>query len=114
MSSRDLLAEIELTMVPSLPKRPPADLYVPAGEGVGPRRGSCRRRVWCALRGEEAEVDFETKSMLGFRRLVGVKSCSLFEQPGQVACGRHCLDATFRRQWPYALPLANRHAGIQE
>lgn len=114
MSPRDPLAEIELTMVPSHRKDPAPDLYVPADEEVRPRCGSRRRRIWCALRGEEAEVDFETKSLLGLRRLVGVKSCSLFEQPWQVACGRHCLDATFRRQWPYALPVASRHSETPE
>jgi hypothetical protein len=107
MDHRDMLAEIELTMVPSPHACPEPGLYVPASEPAdGSRGGSCRRRFWCALRKQHVEVEFETKAVLGFRRIVAVKRCSVFEEPDNVACGRHCLESRFRSQWPYALPLA--------
>ncbi|HEY6927851.1 MAG TPA: hypothetical protein VI653_30525 [Steroidobacteraceae bacterium] len=107
MNHRDMLAEIELTMVPSPPVCPESNLYVPASEPAdGSRGGSCRRRFWCALRKQHVEVEFATKAVLGFRRIVAVKRCSVFEEPDKVACGRHCLESRFRTQWPYALPLA--------
>lgn len=101
----DLLAELELTMVPSLRSRPEPNMYVPDAAARG---GSCRRTFWCSLKKQEAEVEFETKSVLGFPRLVGVRSCSIFDEPDNVACGRHCLDSKFRRQWPFALPIVDR------
>jgi hypothetical protein len=105
---RDLLAELELTMVPSLRIRPEPGMCAPAGEltEAAVRSGSCRRTFWCSLKKEEVEVEFETRPFLGFPRLVGVKRCSVFCEPEQVACGRHCLDSKFRRQWPSALPTA--------
>jgi hypothetical protein len=105
----DLLAELELTMVPSLRLRPAPAMYVPAGEGaeVATRCRSSRRTFWCALKEQEVEVEFATKRFLGFPRLVGVKRCSAFDEPEEVACGRHCLDSKFRRQWPFALPTAD-------
>lgn len=108
-SHQDLLAELELTMVPSLRPRPASGMTLQAGERpVGAAGGgSCRRSFWCFLKKQEAEVEFETKSLLGFRRLVGVRRCTLFDEPQNVACGRHCLDAKFRRQWPFALPIAD-------
>ena len=107
---QDLLAELELTMVPSLRNRPEPGMYVPAGErpDAVARGGSCRRSFWCSLKKQEVEVDFETKRFLGFPRLVGVRCCSVFDEPENVACGRHCLDLKFRRQWPFALPTAGR------
>jgi hypothetical protein len=108
--NRDLLAELELTTIPSLRPSPGPGLYVPAGEraeGVT-RRGSSRRSFWCALKEQAVEVEFEAKRILGFPRLVGVKCCSAFDEPGKVACGRRCLDSKFRRQWPFALPTADR------
>ena len=108
MSHRDLLAEIELTMVPSLQKRPDLDLYVPSIEPSDDFRSrSRRRRFWCALKEQDVEVEFETKACFGFSRTVGVKRCSAFEEPDKVECGRHCLDSRFRHQWPYALPVAD-------
>ena len=53
------------------------------------------------------EVEFAAKSFLGVPRLISVKRCSAFEEPEKVACGRHCLDSKFRRQWPPALPIAD-------
>jgi hypothetical protein len=110
MNHRDILAEIELTMVPSPHACPEPGPYVPAGEQVDGSPGSRRRRFWCALRKQHVEVEFETKAVLGFRRMVGVKRCSVFEEPDKVACGRHCLESSFRSQWPYALPLAGYRA----
>lgn len=106
MSHRDLLAELELTMVPSLQKPREPSLYEAESDRPDEsRRGSRRRRFWCSLREQEVEVEFETKAMLGFPLTVGVKRCSAFEEPDKVECGRHCLEAKFRRQWPYALPV---------
>ena len=111
---RDLLAELELTMVPSLKIRPEPDLYVPGSDlpKAASRTGSWRRRVWCSLQRQEVEVEFETKAFLGFPRLVGVNSCSAFDEPEDVACGRHCLDSEFRRRWPPALPVADRRSAL--
>jgi hypothetical protein len=105
---RDLWAELELTMVPSLRIRPAPGMYAPASElaETAVRSGTCRRTFWCSLKEEEVEVEFETKPFLGFPRLAGVKRCSVFCEPEQVACGRDCLDSKFRRQWPFALPTA--------
>ena len=107
---RDLLAEIELTMVPSLRIPPEPGAYVASGElpEVAARSGSCRRSFWCSLQKQEVEVEFQTKALLGFPRKVGVKRCSIFDEPEKVACGRHCLDSKFRGQWPPALPTASR------
>ena len=95
----DLLAELELTMVPSLPIRPAPGMYVPACEPAeaANRSGSCRRSFSCSLKKQEMEVEFETKPFLGFPRLVAVNRCSIFDEPEKVACGRHCLDSKFRR-----------------
>jgi hypothetical protein len=49
-----------------------------------------------------SEVESETRRTLGFSRTVGVKRCRVFEGPDKVECGRHCLEARFPRQWPYA------------
>jgi hypothetical protein len=102
----DLLAEIELTMVPSVITPPKPDLYEPAAE-TSSRVRSGRRSFWCSLKERDVEVEFLTKPFLGFPRLLGVRCCTAFQQPEDVACGRHCLDAKFRRQWPYALPSSD-------
>ena len=109
---RDLLAELELTMVPSVKKPREPGGHVPANElpEAGARTGSWRRRVWCSLEKHEVEVEFETKTFFGFPRLVGVNRCSAFDEPENVACGRHCLDSEFRRRWPPALPVADRRS----
>lgn len=108
--NHDLLAELELTMVPSLRLRPAPAMYVPEGElaEAAGRGWSSRRNFWCALKKHDVEVEFETKRFLGlFPHPVGVKCCSAFEESEQVACGRQCLDSRFRRQWPFALPIAD-------
>ena len=111
---RDLLAELELTMVPSLTIRREPGMYLPANElpRAASRTGSWRRRVWCSLRKQEVEVEFETKAFLGFPRLVGVSRCTAFDDPKDVACGRHCLDSEFRRRWPPALPVAVHRSAV--
>jgi len=105
----DLLAELELTMVPSSRTWPTPARYPTAGQmaEVATLCGSCRRTFWCALKEEEVEVEFETKRFLGFPRPVSVNRCSAFDEPEQVACTRHCLDSRFRRQWPFALPISD-------
>jgi hypothetical protein len=110
----DLLAELELTMVPSMSIRPAPGMYAHASElaEVAIPSGTRRRSFWCSLKKQEVEVEFETKSFLGFPRLVGVKRCSVFEDPEEVACGRRCLDSKFRRQWPFALPTADHRPAL--
>lgn len=108
----DLLAELELTMVPSLRIRPAPGIYVPASEPAAIRSGSCRRNFWCSLKKQEVEVEFETKPFLGFPCLVAVNRCSVFDESEKVACGRHCLDSKFRRQWPFALPTADHRRAL--
>lgn len=105
----DLLAELELTMVPSVRISPKPGLYVPTDDlaETGLQRSSCRS-FWCALKKQQVEVEFETRTFLGIPRLIGVRRCSAFDQPEDVACARRCLDSKYRRQWPYALPIADR------
>ena len=107
--NHDLMAEVEVTMVPSLRSRPAPAMYTPVSEltGAATRCRSSSRTFWCAAKDQEVEVEFETKRFLGFPRLAGVKRCSAFCEPESVACGRHCLDSKFRRQWPFALPVAD-------
>ena len=103
----DKLAELEVTMVPSPRLRPEAVTQMPPGESSdAPFEGGSRRRhFWCALKEQEVEVEFETRSFLGLSRIVGVRQCTAFEQPQGVACGRRCVDSRYRDQWPSALPL---------
>lgn len=63
------------------------------------------RRVWCALLEREVLVTFEERGLPGFRSPVAVRTCSAFDPPSAVACHRRCVDSTFRRQWPWALPI---------
>ena len=104
---RDFLAELEVTMVPGF--RPEASAQIPPGGFDEPSADGLRRRhFWCALKEFEVEVEFATRSFLGLPRTVGVRQCTAFDQPRDVACGRHCLDSRFRRQWPAALPIMDR------
>lgn len=106
---RDVMAEIELTMVPSHRTPLTPGMYVPASEPAeASRGGSTCRTFWCALKDQGVEVEFRTKRSLGFPRLVSVKRCSAFDEPDRVACDRRCLDSKFRRQWPFALPVAGK------
>jgi hypothetical protein len=111
---RVLLTELELTMVPSLRTCPEADMYVPESERaeLAARGRSRRLRFWCPVKGQDVEVEFETRAYLGFSRLVGVNRCSVFEQPEKPACGRHCLDSDFRRLVPPALPMGVRQPAL--
>ena len=63
-----------------------------------------RRRFWCARAQREVEVEFEEEGLIGFRRAVAVRSCSVFDPPTQVRCGRFCLDRDARLLFPMTLP----------
>jgi hypothetical protein len=108
----DLVAELELTMVPSLRAWQAPAMHVPASEQAElTRRGSSSRTFWCALKNQEVDVEFETKRLFGFPRAVGVNRCSAFDEPSRVACDRRCMDSRFRRQWPFALPVPGHRHG---
>ena len=62
-----------------------------------------RRHFWCAWVRQKAEVEFEERGLPGLRRSVAVVSCTCFDPPTEVGCGRRCLDSAFRRQWPSPL-----------
>jgi hypothetical protein len=111
---RAVMAEPELTMVPSLRTCPEADMYVPVSERAdsAARGRSRRQRFWCPVKGQDVEVEFETKTRLGFSRPVGVNRCSIFDQPEKPTCGRHCLDSDFRRLVPPALPMGIRQRAL--
>ncbi len=106
--NRDLLAELELTMVPSTRPRPNDGLRIWSHQETGSseRRGMRRRRFWCAVKKQDVEVEFETRKRLGISRIVDVRRCTVFDRPTEIACGRHCLDASFRSQRPFSPPLA--------
>jgi hypothetical protein len=112
---RDLLAELEVTMVPLPRFRPEASGQMPPGgfPEADSGDGSRRRHFWCPLKEVEVEVEFATRSFLGLPRTVGVRRCTAFDPPRDVACGRHCLDARFRRQWPAALPIMDGRRGLE-
>jgi hypothetical protein len=57
------------------------------------RQRMFRRSFWCATAGRDVEVRL---------RLGQVLSCSAFEDSSAIACGRHCVDRTFRTRWPRA------------
>lgn len=63
---------------------------------------------WCALTERDVEVEFVVRGILGLRRSCGVTSCTAFNPPTAVACGRRCLDSAFRRQWLPPLPVYTR------
>ena len=63
-----------------------------------------RRRFWCARAEGEVEVEFEEQGMIGFRRAVAVRSCSVLDPPTDVSCRRSCLDQDVRVQLPMTLP----------
>lgn len=62
-----------------------------------------RRRFWCVRARREVEVEFEEHGLIGFRRAVAVRSCSMFDPPTQVGCRRSCLDQDARARLPMAL-----------
>ena len=108
---RDFFAELEVTMVPLPRFQPEASAPMPVGDCSGD--GSRVRHFWCPLKKLEVEVEFATKSFLGVLRTVSVKQCTAFDPPRDVACGRHCLDSRFRRQWPAALPVMDHRRGSE-
>jgi hypothetical protein len=63
------------------------------------RRRVVRHSFWCATAGRDVEARL---------RCGGVESCSAFDDPNAIACGRRCRDRTFRMQWPPALPVLPR------
>ena len=63
-----------------------------------------RRRFWCAPALREVEVEFEERGLLGFRQSTAVLSCSAFECPGEISCGRQCLRAEGRVRVPVDFP----------
>ena len=62
-----------------------------------------RRRFWCPRAQREVEVEFEEHGLIGFRRAVAVRSCSVFDPPMHVHCRRSCLDQDARALLPMAL-----------
>jgi hypothetical protein len=106
--TRDLMAELEVTMVPSL-IRPPEGPLTGYPDDAGP--GACRRHFWCAVKEREVEVEFQTvpRRLLG-TRIASVKGCSAFEDPAAVTCDRACVDGRFRSQWPDSMRVGNRPA----
>jgi hypothetical protein len=110
-SYRDLLAELELAMVPSTRPRPEDH----AGRGIVEDHeggGTRLAHFWCSVKKQEVEVEFETQPRRGLRRIVDVRRCSAFDRPMDVACGRHCLDASFRTQHPFSPPLLIQGSAI--
>jgi hypothetical protein len=63
-----------------------------------------RRRFWCDRAQGEVEVEFEEQGIIGFRRAVAVRSCSVFDPPTHVHCRRSCLDHDVRVRLPMTLP----------
>lgn len=111
--SRDLLAELEVTMIPG--SRPEPAAQPPLGGFADPSSAEPlrRRHFWCPLKELEVEVEFATKSFLGLRRTAAVRQCTAFDPPQAVACGRHCLDSRFRGKWPPALPIMGRRRSLE-
>lgn len=63
-----------------------------------------RRHFWCTRAQGEVEVEFEERGLIGFRRPVAVRSCSVFDPPTQVDCRRSCLAVGVRVRLPMTLP----------
>jgi hypothetical protein len=57
------------------------------------------RRFRCRTAGRDVEVTFVDNE---------IRSCSAFDPPGAIACGRTCRDSAFRRHWESALPVFTR------
>ena len=68
-----------------------------------------RRAFWCPGIGREVEVEFEDLGVFGFRRH-DVLTCSAFEDPHEVTCGRDCLRAEGRARLPFDPPYHIRRA----
>jgi hypothetical protein len=63
-----------------------------------------RRRFWCDRVEGEVDVEFEEHGLIGFRRAVAVRSCSVFDPPTGVSCRRSCLGHDVRARLPMTLP----------
>ena len=50
-----------------------------------------RCRFWCPIKRRDVEVELVETGPPGFRRAVGVKSCSAFFPANATTCGGHCL-----------------------
>lgn len=70
-----------------------------------------RRHFWCQRAGDQVEVEFEESGLPGFRRPVAVRSCSVFDPPTAVTCGRSCLACEVRMRLPMTLPRPWRLSG---
>jgi len=70
-----------------------------------------RRHFWCQRAGDQVEVEFEESGLMGFRRPVAVRSCSVFDPPTAVTCGRSCLRREVRLRLPMTLPRPWRLSG---
>jgi hypothetical protein len=53
---------------------------------------SVRRRFWCSRSQREVEVVFEECGLPGRRRRTAVLSCTAFDPPTDIRCGRSCLE----------------------
>lgn len=55
------------------------------------------RRFWCPSIGRDVQVLFEEWGPPGFRQVLRVAECSVFEPASAITCRRACLDRTCRR-----------------
>jgi hypothetical protein len=62
---------------------------------IGQRGRVVRRSFRCAIANREVEARLRSGR---------VQSCSAFEDPTAITCGRRCVDRSFRMQWPPPLP----------
>jgi len=63
-----------------------------------------RRRFWCAEAEREVEVEFVEEGLMGFRRPVAVRTCSVFEPATAVQCRRRYLNRDVRVRLPMIPP----------
>jgi hypothetical protein len=73
-------------------------------------RGLRPRRFWCPVVGRDVEVRFEEWGPPGFRQVLRVAACSVFDPASALACRRVCLDVT-RRPPSAPLGLSGMRAG---
>ena len=66
------------------------------------RQRAVRHVFWCAGADRDVEVVMQHGCVL---------ACSAFDDPGAIGCARRCVDASFRAQWPPALPVLVRASG---
>jgi hypothetical protein len=68
-----------------------------------------RMAFWCSGVAREVEVEFEDRGLFGFRRRE-VLTCSAFECPSEITCGRECLRAEGHVRLPFDPPYRIRRA----